>query len=161
MNFGGIHKYGEIQPSTQLKLVLEGYNKEKQKIEDTDGFMGLTDSSGNIAASWSFASLLKHWNTKHANACYVPSLNRKMVNGIFTQQYSYGNLVMLGSNTDFSIFLKQVADGHIYYDPGIKLELAIPDVRKQNIKRRSQFRIKASSLRSLYKENEVVNLENI
>ena len=161
MNFGGVHKYGIIQASTQLKMVLVGYDKECDEIEDTNGYMGLTDDKGNIAAAWSFTSLLKHWNTKHANACYVPSLNRKTLNEISSQQYAYGDLIMLGRNTDFSIFLKQVADGHIYYDPGIKLELAIPDVRTQYIKRRSQFRIKASKLTSLYKDNEIVCVKDV
>ncbi len=160
MNFGGVHKFGITQSTTKLQLVLEGYNKSTEKIENIDGYLGLIDNSGNIAASWSFTSLLKHWNTKHANACYVPSMNRKFIDGAYTQQYLFGDHIMLGSNTDFSIFLKQVADGHIYYDPGIKLELAIPNIRKQFIKRRSQFRIKANSLTSLYKENETINLSS-
>ena len=53
--------------------------------------------------------------------------------------------------------LKQISNGNLYYDPGIKLELAIEDKRKQNIKRRSQFRIK-SYLSTLYKSNEIINL---
>ena len=158
MNFGGIHKFGQTQATTKLKLVLEGYDAVKGKIENTDGFLGLIDGSDKIAASWSFTSLLKHWNTKHAKACYIPSKNQKVANGIFTQQYAYGNLVMMGVQTDFSLFLKEVALGNIYYDPGIKLEFAIPDIRKQATKRRSQFRIKASQLTNLYKENEVINL---
>jgi MvaI/BcnI restriction endonuclease family len=56
------------------------------------------------------------------------------------------------------LFLNQVENGTIYYDPGIKLELAIDGGRKQNIKRRSQFRIKSGNLTTLYKNNEVVNL---
>ena len=158
MNFGGIHKFGQVQSTTELKLILEGYDTKSGKIENTDGFLGLVDAKETVAASWSFTSLLKHWNTKHANACYVPSMNRKVANGIFTQQYAYGNQVMMGSKTDFSLFLREVALGNIYYDPGIKLEFAIPDVRKQTTKRRSQFRIKASQLTNLYKENEIINL---
>ena len=159
MNFGGVHKYGLRQGTTKLKLILEGYDPTKGKIENTDGFLGLIDEKYNIAASWSFTSLLKHWNIKHAKACYIPSKNQKISNGIFTQQYAYGNIIMMGINTDFSLFLKEVARGNIYYDPGIKLEFAIPDIRKQATKRRSQFRIKANQLINLYKENEMINLE--
>ncbi len=65
---------------------------------------------------------------------------------------------MLGTVTDFTLFLLQVEKGTIYYDPGIKLELAIQGKRKQNIKRRSQFRIKSGNLTTLYKENEVIEL---
>jgi len=158
MNFGGIHKFAATQKSTGLKLVLEGYDAVKDKIEDTDGYLGLIDDKETIAASWSFAALLEHWNRKHAQACYIPSMKRKTADEVYKQQYSYGNLVIMGEKTDFSIFLKQVALGNVYYDPGIKLELAIPGVRDQGTKRRSQFRMKASQLTNLYKENEVVNL---
>jgi hypothetical protein len=139
-------------------MVLSGYDASKNRIMDTDGFLGLVDKSDNIAASWSFSSLLNHWNKKHANACYVPSKNRKISNGDYTQQYSYGNQIMLGRKTDFSLFLREVALGNIYYDPGIKLEFAIEGVRKQATKRRSQFRTKAASLINLYKENERIDL---
>ncbi len=73
-------------------------------------------------------------------------------------QYHYGNNIILGNITDFTLFLSQVANGNIYYDPGIKLELAIDGIRKQNIKRRSQFRIKSSNLQTLYKKNEVIDI---
>ena len=158
MNFGGIHKYNTTQRSTHLKLILEGYDAANNKINNTNGFLGLIDDKENIAASWSFSSLLEHWNMKHAKACYIPSKNRKTENDDFKKQYSYGNLVMLGTNTDFSIFLREVALGNIYYDPGIKIEFAIEDVRKQGTKKRSQFRMKANQLTNLYKENEVVDL---
>lgn len=160
LNFGGIHKFGSIQKTTRLKLVIEGYDSESKKITDTGGFIGLVDMKDTVAASWSFVSLLKHWNTKHANACYVPSLIRKDENlyPFSKQQYYYGNNIMLGSSTDFSLFLKQIGNGTIYYDPGIKLELAIDGQRKQNIKRRSQFRIKSGNLITLYKHNEVIDL---
>lgn len=160
LNFGGIHKFGNVQETTNLKLIIEGFDVDSKKIKNTDGFIALIDPKENIAASWSFVSLLKHWTTKHANACYVPSLIRKDENlyPFSGQQYYYGNNIMLGSTTDFSLFLKQIENGTIYYDPGIKLELAIEGQRKQTIKRRSQFRIKSGNLTTLYKNNEVVDL---
>ncbi|MFY7840253.1 MAG: MvaI/BcnI family restriction endonuclease [Lacibacter sp.] len=160
LNFGGIHKFGSIQETTKLKLVIEGFDSDSKKIIDTGGFIGLVDMKDTVAASWSFVSLLKHWNTKHANACYVPSLIRKDENlyPFSKQQYYYGNHIMLGSSTDFSLFLNQVESGSIYYDPGIKLELAIDGKRKQNIKRRSQFRIKSGNLISIYRNNEIVDV---
>lgn len=160
MNFGGIHKYGKIQTTTSLKLIIEGFDSLSQKITNTNGFIALVDPKKEIAASWSFLSLLKHWNRKHAKACYVPSLNRKDADlfPFSKQQYYYSNTVLLGGSTDFTLFLNQVANGNIYYDPGIKLELAIDGIRKQHIKRRSQFRIKSANLITLYKSNEVINL---
>lgn len=161
MNFGGIHKYGIIEKTTGLKLIVDGYNAEDGKIDNLDGYVGLIDKKENIAASWSFPSLLKHWNTKHANACYIPSMNKKNEDEIYKKQYRYGSHVMLGNQTDFSFFLKQVSLGNIYYDPGIKLEFAIEGVRTQNIKRRSQFRIKANNLTNLYRQNEIIDLQKI
>lgn len=163
INFGGIHKYGSVQPSTFLKLIIDGYNSNTKKITNTNGFIGLIDNKEEIAASWSFISLLKHRNRKHANACYVPSLNRKIkeLDSFSNQQYSYGNYILLGNSTDFTLFLDQVANGNVYYDPGIKFELAIEGIRNQKIKRRSQFRIKSGNLRMLYHFNEVINTDTI
>lgn len=163
INFGGIHKYGQVATSTNLKLILQGFDAEAGKITDTNGYIALLDKKDNIASSWSFTSLLKHWNTKHANACYVPSRNRKdeKLYPVSGRQYSYGHRILLGSSTDFSLMLKQIAAGNIYYDPGIKLELAIAGVRNQYIKRRSQFRIKSSFLGNLYRNNTIVDLNQI
>ena len=161
LNFGGIYKYNVLQPTTKLKLILSGFDAESGKITKTDGFIGLIDIKDNIAAAWSFSSLLKHWNRKHANACFVPSKNRKGEEYLYSrQQYCYGNNIALGTGTDFTLMLKQISVGNLYYDPGIKLELAIDGKRKQNIKRRSQFRIKSANLKALYKSNEVINLNN-
>ena len=67
----------------------------------------------------------------------------------------YGNNVILGTGTDFQLFLKEMANGHVYYDPGIKLENMST---KPAIKKRSQFRIKSENLTNLYKVNEIVDL---
>ena len=163
MNFGGIHKFNLAHSSTNLKMIISGFNDSDGKITDTNGFVALIDTNENVAASWSFVSLLKHWNTKHANACYVPSMNRKdqILYPFSKQQYSYGNNVMLGIGTDFSLVLRQIVSGNLYYDPGIKLEFAIEGQRKQNIKRRSQFRIKSKFIPTLYRSNEDVDINNI
>lgn len=161
MNFGGVYKIDKTHPLTSLKLIIEGFDSEDKKILNPNGYIGLIDPKDNIAASWSFVTLLKHWNRKHANACYVPSLNRKeeFKYPFSKQQYFYGNNIILGSSTEFSFFLSQMVSGNIYYDPGIKLELAIDGNRKQSIKRRSQFRIKSGNLTNLYKKNEVINID--
>lgn len=58
-----------------------------------------------------------------------------------------------GKGTDF---LKAMARGQIYYDPGIKLENASSSNPK--IKRRSQFRIKPVDIQGLYETMEMVDL---
>jgi len=150
-NFGGIHKAGQRHERTGLKMELRGFDSDASKIRDSNGMVALVDIKENIAASWSFSSMLLHWNKKHNQACYVPSLSVK----IPERKYKYGPKIILGTETDFILFLKGMASGNIYYDPGIKMENASTNPK---IKRRSQFRIKSSNLSALYKQNEIVTL---
>lgn len=154
LNFGGIHKVGEVHSKTNLRMELIGFDVETNKIKSSDGKISLIDKKEKEAASWSFASLLKHWNRKHNLACYVPSQNHNEP----TLQYKYGNNLILGSGTDFILFLKQMSLGNIYYDPGIKLENASTNPQT---KRRSQFRIRSEYLNELYHSNEIFNLLNL
>ncbi len=153
MNFGGIHKSGLIHPTTKLKLSLLGFDAASGKIRNSDGKIALVDEAGNEAASWSFASMLIHWNRKHNQACYVPSLSEIQTSG--DRSYKYGNNIILGSGTDFQLFLRQMDQGNIYYDPGIKLENMST---KPTVKKRSQFRIKSGHLPNLYHRNEIVDV---
>ncbi len=153
MNFGGIHKAGERHNLTDLQLSLIGFDAESGKIRSTEGRIALIDSNGNEAASWSFSSMLLHWNRKHNQACYVPS----MIGHVPMRRYRYGNQVILGTGTDFQLFLAQMANGNIYYDPGIKMENVST---KPKIKKRSQFRIKSQYLPKLYRNNSDVDVCN-
>ncbi len=152
MNFGGVHKANEVHKTTQLEMKLIGFDENSGKIRNSSGKIALIDKQGNETASWSFSSMLLHWNRKHDKACYVPSLSEK--NG--ERKYKYGNNIILGTGTDFQLFLAEMAKGNIYYDPGIKLENMST---KPKIKKRSQFRIKSKYLPELYKLNEIVNVE--
>lgn len=151
MNFGGIHKTDIRHATTDLEMQLIGYDKDSGKIRNANGRISLVDKNGEEAASWSFASMLLHWNRKHDKACYVPSLSD--VKG--DRKYKYGNNVVLGTGTDFQLFLEQMSAGNIYYDPGIKMENMST---RPVIKKRSQFRIKSRFLPNLYKKNEVVDV---
>jgi len=151
MNFGGVHKTGIRHKLTNLEIQLIGFDIESGKIRNTNGRIALVDIHGNEAASWDFSSMLLHWNKKHNQACYVPSLSEKKEE----RRYYYGGKVILCEGTDFQLFLEQMAIGNIYYDPGIKMESAST---KPDIKKRSQFRIKSKYLSSVYKESEIVSL---
>ena len=151
INFGGVHKTGVRHSTTKLEMQLIGFDVESGKIRNTNGRISLVDLNGNETASWSFASMLLHWNRKHNQACYVPSLSET----IFERKYKYGNNIILGTGTDFQLFLQQMANGNIYYDPGIKMENAST---KPKIKKRSQFRIKLKNLSNLYKINETIDI---
>jgi hypothetical protein len=151
LNFGGIHKIGLRHPLTNLKLQLIGFDRDTNKIVTSNGRISLVDSSENEAASWSFATLLLHWNRKHNLACYVPSHKKNE-----TQlQYRYGANLILGIGTNFIRFLDQMSKGNIYYDPGIKVE---DSSTNPHTKRRSQFRIKSAYINSLYNKSEFINI---
>lgn len=154
MNFGGVHKSGIKHETTGLTIILDGFDVESGKIKNAEGAISLLGKNDIVAASWSFTSLLKHWNRKHNRASYVPSLSETTP----ARKYAYGNNIILGSGTDFTLFLKQMALGNIVYDPGIKIENMST---KPTIKRRSQFRIKSGFLPELYRKNEVVDLLNL
>jgi hypothetical protein len=151
INFGGIHKAGIRHASTNLEMQLIGFDNASGKIRSSNGRIALVDTKGNEAAAWSFASMFLHWNRKHNQACYVPSLADTSGN----RQYKYGDKVILGTGTDFQLFLKQMTIGNIYYDPGIKMENIST---KPKIKKRSQFRILSQHLNSLYRDSELVTL---
>lgn len=151
MNFGGIHKSGIRHDTTNLELRLVGFDSESGKIRSTNGRIALIDKNENEAAAWSYSSMLLHWNRKHDKACYIPSLSETTGD----RKYKYGNNVILGTGTDFQLFLQEMFKGNIYYDPGIKLENMST---KPSMKKRSQFRIKSQFLPNLYKINEIVDV---
>ena len=151
VNFGGIHRYGERHDTTGLILRLKGFDEKKGKIRKTNGMITLVDAKGKDAASWSFVNLLEHWTRKHNKACYVPSIRSAGKQ----RRYKYGSKIILGTGADFELFLQQMAEGHIYYDPGIKIETISG---RTKVKTRNQFRIKSGHLENLYGNHEIVDL---
>jgi hypothetical protein len=158
LNFGGTHKFNTVHHLTSLKLLTFGFDILSRTI-DPQGFVGLIDTKENIAASWSFKSIIDHWKKKHPQACYVPSRIRKGNFEKCNQQYFFGNKIILGKYTDVSLFLYELSLSNIVYDPGIKLELAIEGERKQETHVRSLFRTKPNRLPNLYFETEIITLE--
>jgi len=154
-NFGGIHSTVKICASTKLTLTLDGYDLAENKITDLSKGITLLDPTGELAAVWHYKELMNHWTRKHALAAYVPSNVRQAP----AKQYHYGHLVRLGEGTEFRLFLKAVASGAVYYDPGIKI-VGAPGTR-QLIKKRSQFRIKSSSIPKLYTTMTEVDVTTI
>lgn len=152
-NFGGVHKAGVRHATTNLTLTLDGYDSATGKITDSNGGLTLYSQTGYPAATWLFADLMTHWNRKHAQAVYVPSLARKAGE---LNEYRYGELVRMGEGTDFLRFLRCVAAGIVYYDPGIKVENA--SSTNPRPKRRNQFRVKSREIGTLYDRLTVESL---
>jgi hypothetical protein len=152
LNFGGIHRVGERQPSTGLTMQLTGYDFVKGKITDARGTIALVSDAGEVAAAWAFSGLLAHWSRKHTRAAYVPSMRRTEP----CWQYAYGSPVRLAQKTEGLRLLKALASGAVYYDPGIKLEHI--SSAKPVAKKRSQFRVASKNITALYESVESVEV---
>jgi hypothetical protein len=151
LNFSSPHYMNKPNDKTKLRLVLDGYDGKSAKITSASGGIVVIDTKDQVVARWGFDGLMKHWNRKHALAAYIPSRGRKTP----VLQYQYGHLVRLGLGTDFLLFIKAFAAGHVYYDPGIK----VTDLHGRPVtKRRNQFRIQTRNIPSLYKAVETVDL---
>jgi hypothetical protein len=155
LNFGGVHKVGKKHASTGLTLTLVGFDANNGKILTKTAGISLLTDAGAEAATWTYVDLMNHWNKKHAQTAYVPSLKHTDPR----LQYNYGKMVRLGEGADFLLVLNAMFQGKIYYDPGIKLENASGD--KPTTKRRSQFRVKSGDLSSLYLKMEPVDVTTI
>ena len=151
-DFVGVHKAGVKSVRTGLTLFVNGFVAETTEF-DIHGGIELRDDSGRVAARWSFTKLLEHWKKKHANAVYVPSIGYTFeVHGVLTKGYSFNSQVHIGVGTTFDKFLNSVANGEVYYDPGIHLT---PNV---DSKKRSQFRVAAKNLGALYNRFEHIDV---
>lgn len=154
INFGGAYNIKkEFHADTGLKLILDGYDTEKLYISDTNGCIALVDKQDNLAASWSFNSILRHWTNKHSKAVFVPSIKR-----VSPLEYAFGNKIELCQQTDALLFLHALSDGTVNYDPAIKMVRS--QNSKENVKRRSQFRIAHKHLNRMYHKAEIKNISS-
>lgn len=152
LNFGGVHRVVGVSARTGLSLKLPGYDADNGVITDMNGAVSLVAATGEVAASWSFVKLLAHWRIKHERAAYAAS----QVEALPARRYRYGPTVYLGTGADFLTLLRSLAQGHVYYDPGIKLENA--STNEPKTKRRSQFRIQFREISALYRGFEAVSV---
>jgi hypothetical protein len=145
-DFTGKHKASTRASSTGLHLEVRGYDDFGI---DPFGGVELVNDEGLTAMSWTFSKLLGHWNRKHAQAVFIRSENRDVVeNGSPTREYRYGSIVELGIGTDFSRFLSAIANGTIAFDPGLNAKLESSGHWKSHA--RFPFRISSRDLHSLY-----------
>lgn len=151
-NFGGIYACDKtFHPDTGLRIMVGGYDVGSGKITDLNGGIHLVNAADEMAASWSFTGMMEHWNRKHAQAAYVPSLFRMP-----PPEYAFGPRILLCEQTDFLLFLKGFTSGVVYYDPAVKVEKA--SSAKPEIKRRSQFRVKHNQITQMYHRSEEIEL---
>ena len=147
VNFGGVYRNGGVaHHRTRVRMVLSGFDATRGKIDSLDGVVALLDPKDAVAAGWRFQDLLSHWNRKHSQAVYVPSMSCGN-----PKEYAFGDRVQLGSGTDFVRLLKLMATGTVYLDPALNL------VGGQ-MKKRNQFRVKHADLDDLYENFETTSV---
>ncbi len=151
MYFTGVHRVGVQCATTGQTLEIIGFDAALGKLEDIDGGIELRDDKGKLSAGWSFSRLIEHWGRKHASAAYVPYESCSVP----ARAYRYLSPVLLGVGTDFARYLTQLAAGVVVYDPACKVEGMST---KPTPKARSQFRVSAARLRTLYATLESVEM---
>jgi hypothetical protein len=86
INFGGVYACNRpAHAETGLRLRMQGYDEAAGKIADFNGGIVLLDDADEVAAFWRFTGIIEHWNRKHAQAAYMPSLFRTP-----PPEYSFG-----------------------------------------------------------------------
>ena len=154
IDFASIHKNNLLNKRTQLLLVMEGYDPDKQEITDPDGGLLLVDESGNVAAGWTYSKILEHWKKKHSRTCFV-SYSKQDNNGIFFQ---FGPLVRLAEGAGIKNYLHSLFVQAVYYDPGINMKFIDG---KWKPKKRNQFRIKWKDIEALYESVVDLSIDNL
>ena len=153
-NFGGTYKANKpAYRLTNLTLSVSGYDAENNLITDLDGGISLLTPQGEAAAVWPFSILIDKWRTKHQRTVYVPCRSRKEPRD---QQYKFGRHIRLAQNTDFLLFIRGMAAGHVYLDPAISLVNVSTAPQVEHC--RHQFRVRPTRLNELYEVVEVFDL---
>ena len=136
-------KYTSISPSMERLLFIKGFDSENGKITDAGGYVGLVEND-KLLASWSFPHIIGHWNSKHNQACYV---RYKKVDD---HKIAYNPEMLLCEGTNAMMFLKAIANGFVYLDPGCR-----------ELKARNQFRTGFSKLFTLYGVSERLDVSSL
>lgn len=142
----GYRNGGVAHHRTRVRMVISGFDATRGKIDSLDGVVALLGPQDVVAAGWRFQDLLSHWNRKHSQAAYVPSMSRGT-----PKEYAFGGLLQLGSGTDFVRLLKLMATGTVYLDPALNLVGG-------RMKKRNQFRVRHADLDSLYEDFETASV---
>ena len=150
--FTGTHRAEQICRVSGQTIRVRGFDAGTKRIVDVNGAIEMLDSKCHISAGWSFQGLIKHWSRKHSAAAYVNYDKSKSL----PPEYQYNSPVLLGEETDFTLYLSAFNSGLVVYDPGSKVMRA--STHHSAVKARNQFRIPIRHLSALYKTFEAVEL---
>ena len=147
-DFTGRHFYNKLHDTTNLLLRINKYNFNNQTF-DTDGNIELIDNNNVPVASWSFLSLLKHWNNKHQKCAIIPCSTKDD-----PPEVTFYNKIEVGLGTDFTKFLSSFHNCQIKYDPACWRE------DQGENKHRNQWRISSKYLNSIYNTFDQIDVLN-
>ena len=148
VNFNGRHDCVGANRKTRLRLGLSGYDAASGEITDFDGKVTLAEEGGIIAASWSFRKLFAHWAAKHASTICVKASKKNGADGSVAFRYDEA---IVCDDTDAGLLLAAIADGRVFYDPGLKIRNYDP-TGANSVHRRNQFRTRLRDLPGLYRK---------
>nr|WP_280634586.1 MvaI/BcnI family restriction endonuclease [Dickeya fangzhongdai] len=154
IDFTGMHKVSEYNQKTGLTLCIDGYDIHADKIIDPEGGIFLKNTSGIIAAGWSFSKIIDHWRRKHSKTCFV---SYDKLSGEHPE-YHFGPNVTLAEGNNIKKFISAFFTNKIYYDPGVNIKYNNEEWRA---KKRNQFRMKWKDVGDIYDNIENINISEL
>lgn len=140
LRFTGLHRVDVAKSGQPLGLSIEGWSDADPRTYDPRGRLVLASRAGEVGAAWLLSDLHSHWLKKHPEVAFVPYSRDKPANTI-----SFEIPVHAGHGTDFAMFMRALASGHVYLDPGTSMPLDTEKVHARN-----QFRVNRTQLDKLY-----------
>jgi len=160
--FCGAHKCNQVLEGTGCVLRVNGYDGKSDSFSSDTDQVSITlddDVTGETIARWSFEKLANSWNDKHHSACYVCRESQTNTdNPAHSTDHRILEKVYMCEGTDIWLFLRAVASGTVFYDPGHEID------RDGKPHQRPQWRIYSaktkleSRLKELYREVNLVSL---
>lgn len=148
VRFTGTVKFGSVNERNGLTLRLKGYDPSTDRFSSDPEEIRVElfrPSDNQVVSGWSLQKLADSWTKKHAFAVYVPSEAHSELN-----KYRFLQPLYFCSGTSVWHFLRTVARGNAYYDPGHAI------YANGTAKQRPQWRISVARLQeklaSLYDE---------
>ena len=150
-------KYKERYYTGRLRVGDE-MKKGRQLIHERKlGFLRVVDENDHVLAEWSHEYLLNYWKKKHENGVHIGVKRQDKVTELGKRAlFTFYPDVEVGSGSTFGLFLNQIDDGNISYDPACWIR-QYPNSGKPKKKQRNNLRIRKKAYRNLYHNFELIN----
>ncbi len=138
--FNGRHSTLGAYKKSGLALTIEHWDSVSNSPtgKGSPNLLLVDQTSGEIAAGWSFEKLAEKWGKKHAGAMFVSARKFLKEPGPLASHYSFGPQVHCGRGTSVLLLLKAISSGSVYLDPGDRVNAQGQE------KKRTQWRVSKS-----------------